>query len=271
MLKYLAILCLLLAFAIPAVPLHNQPTGKRCSSQSSKDAQQPPPPAEAPVPDNQTAAYHQQESKEQPEGWHKFVAWPEGITAWLIMLTLVAIVWQAYETRKAAEATRESADATRVQAEISRKAFISQFRPKVSVRGMWFIEKDGALTIEIWLANTGGTTAHIIGSDIKASWEIPRELKKKLLATTALGDTSLRAGREHPISVDITEIAASHRVAMIAVEEQGRDQEAWICCFGHLTYLDDNKASRSTGFFRKYDIETKRFVPSSDPEDEYAD
>ena len=43
--------------------------------------------------------------------WHKLVAWPEGITAWLLLLTLGAILWQAWETRKAAVATADSANA----------------------------------------------------------------------------------------------------------------------------------------------------------------
>lgn len=41
---------------------------------------------------------------ERPKGWHKFVAWPEAITTWAILFTLGAIIWQAWETRKAAEA-----------------------------------------------------------------------------------------------------------------------------------------------------------------------
>jgi hypothetical protein len=46
-----------------------------------------------------------------PQWWHKLVAWPNGITAWLLMLTLGAIVWQAWETRKAAKAGADSANA----------------------------------------------------------------------------------------------------------------------------------------------------------------
>jgi hypothetical protein len=43
--------------------------------------------------------------------WNVLLAWPEGITAWLLMLTLGAIVWQAWETRKAAAAAADSANA----------------------------------------------------------------------------------------------------------------------------------------------------------------
>lgn len=46
----------------------------------------------------------------RPPWWHKLLAWPEGITAWLLLLTLGAIIWQSWETRKAAQATEKSVD-----------------------------------------------------------------------------------------------------------------------------------------------------------------
>jgi hypothetical protein len=52
-----------------------------------------------------------EQGKSNPTWLHKFVTWPERITAWLIMFTLGAIVWQAWWTRKAAEATRASVQA----------------------------------------------------------------------------------------------------------------------------------------------------------------
>jgi hypothetical protein len=47
----------------------------------------------------------------KPQWWNLLVAWPEGITAWLLLLTLIAIVWQAWETRKSAKATADAASA----------------------------------------------------------------------------------------------------------------------------------------------------------------
>lgn len=51
------------------------------------------------------------QSKGNPPQWHKLVAWPEGITAWLLLITLGAIIWQAWETRKAARAALLNAQA----------------------------------------------------------------------------------------------------------------------------------------------------------------
>jgi hypothetical protein len=45
----------------------------------------------------------------QPRKWHVFVAWPDGITALLLLLTLGAIVWQAVATQISAQATLELA------------------------------------------------------------------------------------------------------------------------------------------------------------------
>ncbi|MGB6686326.1 MAG: hypothetical protein WBE76_00620 [Terracidiphilus sp.] len=39
--------------------------------------------------------------------WNVILAWPEGITAWLLLLTLGGIVWQAWETREAAQSAEK--------------------------------------------------------------------------------------------------------------------------------------------------------------------
>lgn len=48
-----------------------------------------------------------QDGKPKPQWWNVLLAWPEGITAWLLLLTLGGIVWQAWETRKAAESAEK--------------------------------------------------------------------------------------------------------------------------------------------------------------------
>lgn len=113
--KYLAILVVAL-FAIEAMPAHNQVSSKRAAHQSQQSAQQPSTPTIAPITNNQATTHYQQQSGSKPKGWHKLITWPEGITAWLIMLTLGAIIWQACETRKAAEAARDAAKAALLQA-----------------------------------------------------------------------------------------------------------------------------------------------------------
>jgi hypothetical protein len=52
-----------------------------------------------------------QEAEQGHSNWqwgYVLKAWPEGITAWLLLLTLGAIAWQAWETRGSAKAARDS-------------------------------------------------------------------------------------------------------------------------------------------------------------------
>ncbi len=44
----------------------------------------------------------------KPPVWSKYVTFPEGLGAWAVILTLLAIVWQSIETRDAASASRDS-------------------------------------------------------------------------------------------------------------------------------------------------------------------
>jgi hypothetical protein len=188
------------------------------------------------------------------------------------ILTAGVIGWQAVETRRAAQASQSSAEAALAQADISRKSFISQFRPRIPIRSIWLLEEDGALVIEIWLTNRGETSAHIIGSDIRIGWEIPRELKKIAVASAVFEPISLSPGRDHSVSIDVTEkIAGPFNLSKMCVDEMGREQEAWILCLGHVIYRDDANVYRSTAFFRRYDLKSKRFIAAGDPEDEFCD
>ena len=54
----------------------------------------------------------------KPPVWAKFVTWPEGVGAWAVILTLLAIAWQSVETRATAKATESSLEAIRRQTDI---------------------------------------------------------------------------------------------------------------------------------------------------------
>jgi hypothetical protein len=131
MLKNIVFLGVLLALAVPAVANRHQVVSERSTSQSQQNTQQPSP-AAAPITNNQTTAYYQQDAKDKPVGWHKFVTWPEGFTAWLLMLTLIAIIWQAKATADAARATKNSVqliiDKERARLRIELKPLIYEAR-----------------------------------------------------------------------------------------------------------------------------------------------
>jgi hypothetical protein len=115
------ILLSVLAFAVPTMPGQQKPTGQQDARKSQHDTKQTDAPA-APVTNNQATSYYEQPRENKPQGWQKFVAWPEGITAWAIMFTLGAIIWQAWETRKASEAAAEGANAAKDGVAISLNA-----------------------------------------------------------------------------------------------------------------------------------------------------
>jgi hypothetical protein len=115
------ILLAILAFAVPTMPGQQKPAGQQDAGKSQRDTKQADVPA-TPITNNQATSYYEQPREHKPQGWHKLVAWPEGITAWAIMLTLGAIIWQAWETRKAAEAAAKGANAAKDGVAVSMNA-----------------------------------------------------------------------------------------------------------------------------------------------------
>jgi hypothetical protein len=90
------IVCVLsvVILAVVFMAAKNQPSG----AQERKNEQQANP--AVPVYVNCNCAAQADDSKNKPQGWHKFVTWPEGIIAWAIIATLGAIVWQSWEMRR---------------------------------------------------------------------------------------------------------------------------------------------------------------------------
>jgi hypothetical protein len=98
-----------LAFAIPAMSAQHEVSAEK--SQGKGNNTNPP----IVLPQTEAANNNAQRRTDQPPRWHKFVAWPEGITVWAILFTLVAISWQSYETRKSAKAALKSIKLQEIQ------------------------------------------------------------------------------------------------------------------------------------------------------------
>jgi hypothetical protein len=92
------------ALAVIFVSSQNQPS----STQNERQEQQA-----NPTVSRQEATAHNdaQDSKNDPKWWYKFIAWPEGIATIALIFTLAAIIWQSYETRRAAKAANKSIEA----------------------------------------------------------------------------------------------------------------------------------------------------------------
>ena len=63
-----------------------------------------------------------QEGQPKVAWWHVLITWPEGITTWAVILTLGAIIWQAFLMRKHAEHFEKLARVTNRQARIQAAA-----------------------------------------------------------------------------------------------------------------------------------------------------
>jgi hypothetical protein len=96
-----------------------------------------------------------------PPWWDKLLAWPEGITAWLLMLTLGAVCWQSWEMRKSAKASlaqiRLTTEKERARLYV-RPGILESFKDRGTEK--W------ALRVRLEVENSGNSRAYGIGREI---------------------------------------------------------------------------------------------------------
>ena len=176
-----------------------------------------------------------QHGHSSPHWWDVLIAWPEGITAWLLLLTLGAIVWQAWETRKSARGAKEAAQAALLNAQ----ALINSERPWILVKvdaSKGVLGFDG---FDITAINRGRTPASIVSYssnclivDEGETMQVEPEYGKMKTVSEIL----LPGEPTHLDSV------GSGTVAMYCVsEEKWRrvvGMEAWAYFVGRIVYRD---------------------------------
>lgn len=122
MLKVLAILAVFVAIggAIVLVACRYQNPCSKTPAQNANQAQSsavlPNPQPHPPKPTDET-----HESADCVPCRYKLLAWPEGITVWVILLTLIVISWQSWETAKAAQAAQLSVGAVERQSVLMKR------------------------------------------------------------------------------------------------------------------------------------------------------
>jgi len=105
--------------------------------------------------DNAYRADECQDPKQYMPWWYVLIAWPDGITAWSLLATLGAIVWQAVETRKAAIGAINAAQATQRSIEVT----IHMQRARMGIRTGTV--KDAPNAFEFHAVNLGNTNAKL--------------------------------------------------------------------------------------------------------------
>ena len=207
--------------------------------------------------------------------------WPEGITTWAVILTLFVIAWQSAETARAARATETAVGEAAKQTELSRKSLIAQFRPKIAVRSVRFdpttvAEFDArgnpAWTIEICIVNAGDTVAHIRTCEAISFWRDNSRRSRAQIAKKEWPPKSLQPGEVERLLLPVEEPThRSHRKIVEDAINRGNEAQEFPACMGQISYDDDNGHHRETGFERRWDFKSRRFMPSDDPETEYSD
>ena len=194
--------------------------------------------------------------------WYKLVAWPQGVATWAIIATGGLIGWQAWETRRAAEASRDSAA-------IANRALISQFRPKIQLRTIRLIEADDSLTLEVIVANKGESEGTICKGFVDITWEWPHKQEPSHESTTTYETFTLQPGEDAPLGVNMRDGWVLYRWSVGDFSE-GRQTLA-LRCSGEIHYTDGNGIKRRTAFWRVLDHSSGRFMPDPTPEREYQD
>lgn len=197
--------------------------------------------------------------------WDVLIAWPEGITVWVILVTLAVIAEQTRQTRRSAD--------------ISERVLVSQFRPRVRVRGVNLrIPGDGeqprvpSCGFDLIVVNAGGTSATVQSFEVTAEW-ISGSAPSIPIFKKQIPDFSLAVGEIKTFPLEIGEatpfLVRCHSIS--GELEGGRKQVTFPVCRGTIVYFDLNGAERRTGFARAFDFLQARTIPSSDPELEYED
>jgi hypothetical protein len=189
------------------------------------------------------------------EGWDRFVKWPEGITAWAIIATLIVIGWQSWETRKAAQATRKSAEVMEKQtsileksvdaaqkaadaAEVSAKAAMGVAVPTLKITEFVFgADPNNPATFQrprsrIVVKNYGSTPAFLLAWNV--NYALPMAPNAPLGNGHPLDRIVVEPGGTHTLGVQETiwptqTISIAEAEAIIAEEKQ-------FTVYGYITY-----------------------------------
>jgi hypothetical protein len=192
---------------------------------------------------------------------------------WLLKLTLDRVRRQGDVANRQAKIMVSQVEEMRKVSDIANRTLIAQFRPKVIIRRIELIKGSGVWGIHVEVANVGGTNANVTGGKIDMRWRVGKELRDQPLHRESIESFSLEAGGETSFNIAMTaneRFESKMHVFQLAFEE-GRPDKYCMQAVGVLRYTDDSGAGKKTGFFRNLDIETRRFYPVQNSEDEYQD
>jgi len=210
------------------------------------------------VNENEQPHSQSQETADKPNGWHKLISWPEGITAWAVILTLGAIVWQAFETRRSVNAARDAAKASLLNA----RAIVDSERAWVEVTvksGTTLPQTIPANQLAIWaffptVTNSGRTVCRLTGMFIgKRFARSPQELPA-IPNYSEAGASILNA--ELLLFPDSPQSPLDIKLSMEEVWRVRNSQDS-LYIYGYVQYeipMDSRNPQRQTRFIFVYNI-----------------
>jgi hypothetical protein len=145
-----------------------QHTNTQATSHSQQSADEAGLPSVA-IANNYSCGRDEHDRGDNPHGWHKLLTWPAGITAWAIMLTLAAIVWQSTETRRSASASKQAAEA----ALLSARALVNIERPWLVINARAY----GHQRFYFEATNQGKSPAEIV--TVAFDWKVSKEISER--------------------------------------------------------------------------------------------
>jgi hypothetical protein len=185
-----------------------------------------------------------QQGKTGPQWWHVLLAWPEGITAWLLMLTLGAVVWQSWEFH---EQNRHMVNKERARIDVG-----SPVDPLELDDGPEWVDAMNVVHAgtRITVTNSGGTNAfNVIAKAriIRTSGEDISPFAEKISLLDLPG--TLRAGID-PISIGVvTLLDGVNHVAAV------NDGSEVLYLVGSVVYEDVFGNKRITPFRYRWDVD----------------
>jgi hypothetical protein len=185
--------------------------------------------------------------------WHKLLAWPEGITVWVVLLTLVVIGWQSWETRKSAGAVLESGRAWVIVRPV---AWSPELRPLWEQGDPIIDDTTLQVVAHVFpavLTNAGETPAFI--DEIAASYLILREPPENLPAKPAYefhpeNGRILTVTDEFPLNITLVPIPTLTKAQV----QSFRSQQSFLYAYGCVRYRDVHGRSHETRFGYVYNF-----------------
>ena len=197
------------------------------------------------------------QSKPKPPWWEVLLAWPEGITAWLLMGTGIVIAWQSYETRRAAQAAM-SAERAWMIPEITQP-------DDNDVMLLNFRDENWTLPIEIKLTNLGKSPAILLKAFMKVSSVKIKTRSTDTAPTLILKLPSLRKckpdtyapGNIYTPNKSSGIYGEISKTNILKWKEAWRAKQECLCVWGYVEYRDTFNQTHTTRFCYAYQETTE--------------